>query len=106
MELSRKGKVSFSRAVAQIAADRFILRPTVNWLVDPIIGMLVPDTTFLMQPGDPPAAARYAGPRNYAKQSILIQRRREHACHHPNAKARTNTRVVLPSYGGPRSSLS
>jgi hypothetical protein len=49
------------------------LRPTINFIVDPILQWLVPDTQFFVSPGTPPALARFAGPRNYAGQKIRIE---------------------------------
>jgi hypothetical protein len=49
------------------------LRPTINWLVDPIVRRIAPSTQFFIQPGAPPALARYEGPRNYAGQEIRLE---------------------------------
>jgi hypothetical protein len=49
------------------------LRPTNNWLVDPIIRRIAPPTQFFIQPGAPPALARFEGPRNYAGQKIRLE---------------------------------
>ena len=73
MELLRKDKITVHRAGASIAAVHFVLRPTVNWLVDPIIRMVAPDTDFFVEPGAPPALVLFAGPRNFAKQKIRIE---------------------------------
>jgi len=73
MEFVRKQKGSTNRAGGTIANVRFALNPTVNFLLDPIIRMFTPETHFYMQPGHPPAMARFAGPRNYAGQLIRIE---------------------------------
>jgi hypothetical protein len=36
--------------------------PTVNWVIDPIIRIASPETTFLVQLGVPPGLARFDGP--------------------------------------------
>jgi hypothetical protein len=58
---------------ADIGAVHFVLRPTVNWLVDPIVRMLASDTDFFVRPGAPPILVRFAGPRNFAEQKIRIE---------------------------------
>ena len=73
MEFVRKEAGSTSRAGGRISNVRFALSPTVNFLLDPIIRMFTPKTDFFMQPGHPPAMARFAGPRNYAGQKIRIE---------------------------------
>lgn len=73
MEFVRKEKGSTSRIGGKIANVRFALSPTVNFLLDPVIRMFTPKTDFYMQPGHPPAMARFAGPRNYAGQGIRIE---------------------------------
>lgn len=73
MELLRQNSVTVPRSGADIGAVHFILRPTVNWLVDPIIRMLAPDTDFFVRPGAPPILVRFAGPRNFAEQKIRIE---------------------------------
>ena len=52
---------------------RYALSPTVNWLIDPVIRMFVPETNFFVQPGAPPGLARFDGPRNFAGQKIRIE---------------------------------
>jgi hypothetical protein len=73
MELLRKEKTTVRRSGASITAVHFVLRPTVNWLIDPIIRMFAPDSNFFVQPGAPPALVQFAGPRNYAKQKVRIE---------------------------------
>jgi hypothetical protein len=69
----RQEQSSLLRRGGNIDVVRFALRPTVNWLIDPIIRMFAPETNFLVQPGAPPGLARFDGPRNYADQKIRIQ---------------------------------
>lgn len=73
MELLRKGKTEVQRVGERIEGLRFLLRPTVNPLIDPLIQMIVPETTFIVEPGSPPAMARFEGPRNYQRQKIRIE---------------------------------
>jgi hypothetical protein len=37
------------------------------------VRLIAPRATFWMLPGDPPALARFAGPRNYGRQPIVIE---------------------------------
>jgi len=73
MELRRGDGTVVRRLGGSLRVDRFILRPTINWLVDPIVRMFAPETQFLVQPGTPPSLARFQGPRNYAGQKIRIE---------------------------------
>jgi hypothetical protein len=73
MELVRTGRTRLRRMGDDVGVERFTLRPTFGWLVDPILHRFVPTTEFLVEPGAPPSLARYAGPRNYAGQEIVLQ---------------------------------
>ena len=73
MELVRTGRTHVQRMGEDVPVERFTLRPTMGWLVDPILHRFVPTTEFLVEPGAPPSLARYAGPRNYAGQEIVLQ---------------------------------
>ena len=73
MELVRQDQSSIRRPGGKIDVVRFALRPTVNWLIDPIIRMFAPETDFFVQPGAPPGLVRFDGPRNYAGQKIRIE---------------------------------
>jgi hypothetical protein len=73
MEIVPQEKSSIRRPGGTIDVVRFALRPTVNWLIDPIIRMFAPETSFLVQSGTPPGLARFEGPRNYAEQKIRIE---------------------------------
>ena len=73
MELVRQEATAVRRPGGKIAVVRFALSPTVNWLVDPAIRMLTPDTNFFVKLGAPPALARFEGPRNFAGQKICIE---------------------------------
>jgi len=73
MELLRQGKTVVRRVGESIDGVNFLLRPTVNFLIDPIIQAIAPETTFVVAPGAPPALARFEGPRNYERQKIRIE---------------------------------
>ncbi len=73
MELLRQGKTVVQRIGEKIDGLTFLLRPTINPIIDPIIQALAPETDFVIQPGEPPALARFEGPRNYQGQKIRIE---------------------------------
>ena len=73
MELIRVGSEPLERLGSRLDTVRFDLRPSFHWLLDPLIHQVVPQTSFYVAPGEPPALARYAGPRNYAGEGIRIE---------------------------------
>jgi hypothetical protein len=73
VELLRQEATTVRRSGGEIDVVRFALRPTVNWLIDPVIRMLAPETTFFVESGAPPGLARFEGPRNFAGQKIRIE---------------------------------
>ena len=73
MEIIRGGNAKVERAGATLDTQRLDLRPTVHWAVDPLLHLVLPPATFYVLPGEPPALARYVGPRNYARQPIRIE---------------------------------
>ncbi len=73
MEIVREGPVRLERTSLHLDAVSFRLTPTVHWMVDPLIRLVAPRATFLFLSGEPPAMARYSGPRNYGRQEIVIQ---------------------------------
>jgi hypothetical protein len=73
MEIVLTGRTSLDRLGTNVAVERYVLRPTLGWFVDPIVQRLVPSTEFLVEPGAPPSLARYAGPRNYQGQEIRLE---------------------------------
>jgi hypothetical protein len=73
MGFSRDGSASVRRTGGTIDAERYVLLPTVNFLIDPILQKLVPKTIFLMSPGKPPSLARFDGPRNYQGQMMRLE---------------------------------
>jgi hypothetical protein len=73
MELVRQERTTVTRPGGRIDVRPFMLRPTINWLVDPIVQRLAPDTRFFVQAGAPPGLVRYDGPRNFGDQKIRIE---------------------------------
>lgn len=73
MELLRQGTTVVLRVGERIDGVNFLLRPTVNFLIDPIIHALAPETNFVITSGTPPGLARFDGPRNYERQKIRIE---------------------------------
>ena len=73
MELERKGNTVVRRVGENIDGVNYFLRPTINFLIDPIIQAIAPETMFVVAPGAPPALARFEGPRNYQRQPIRIE---------------------------------
>jgi hypothetical protein len=73
LELVREGNSVVVRPGGKLDVEKFAMRPTINWLVDPIIQRLVPTTEFYVRTGEPPALARYEGPRNYAGHEIRLE---------------------------------
>jgi len=73
MEFARDGGGTVKRPGGSTKADRIILLPTVNFLIDPILQRLVPKTEFLVAEGEPPLLARFTGPRNYAGQMMRLE---------------------------------
>jgi len=61
------------RTAVHLDSETFRLGPTIHWTVDPLVRLFAPRATFWILPGDPPALARFSGPRNYARQEIVIQ---------------------------------
>jgi hypothetical protein len=73
MELVRDGRTHVERTKIPVEADSFRLNPTIHWMVDPVVRLVAPRATFWLLPGEPAAMARFSGPRNYARQAIVIQ---------------------------------
>jgi hypothetical protein len=73
MELADQGAKQWKRMGRSFGVESYVLRPTLGWMLDPIVHRLVPSTEFLVEPGKPPSLARYAGPRNYAGQEIVLE---------------------------------
>jgi hypothetical protein len=66
-------RVSFERQGAKLDALAYQLRPNIHWSIDPLVHLVAPETRFLVIPGEPPALARFVGPRNYDRQTIRIE---------------------------------
>jgi hypothetical protein len=75
MEVSREDQTgtTLRRGAHDITAVRYVMRPTVHPVLNPIVRMVAPDTSFYLTRSSPPAIARFAGPRNYAGQEIRIE---------------------------------
>ena len=73
LEIVREGPAVIDRTAVHLDSQTFRLSPTVHWMVDPLVRLVAPRATFWILPGDPPALARFSGPRNYARQEIVIQ---------------------------------
>jgi hypothetical protein len=73
MEVAHLGQRQIKRMGRDLMVEHYTLRPTFGWVVDPIVHRLVPSTEFLVEPGSPPSLARYAGPRNYQGQEMLLE---------------------------------
>lgn len=73
LELTRGDTGGLDRAGTQLPAREFTLRPTVHWALDPLVRWLAPAGRFWTLPGEPPALIRFAGPRNYRRESIVIE---------------------------------
>src|SRR5262249_4192852 len=72
MELIHDGTTAVSPPGGKLDVAVLSLRPTVNWLVDPIIQRVAPSTRFFIQPREPPALARFAGPPNYTGPKLPL----------------------------------
>jgi hypothetical protein len=73
MELTRGPTATLERVGLRVETRRYELTPTIHWALDPIVRLIAPDATFFMMPGEPPSLARFRGPRNYARQGIMIE---------------------------------
>lgn len=73
MALTRGAAATLERVGGHLETRRYELNPTIHWSLDPIVRSIAPDATFFMMPGEPPSLARFRGPRNYARQEIMIE---------------------------------
>jgi hypothetical protein len=73
LELVQESDTVVRKPGGQIDVRRLALRPTLHWLIDPVIQRLVPEADFFIRPGAPPALARFDGPRNYSGQEIRLE---------------------------------
>jgi len=73
LALTDEGAASISRAGLTLEVRRYVLAPSVHPVLDPVIRRLVPEAAFFVLPGEPPALAGFAGPRNYTRRPIRIQ---------------------------------
>ena len=73
LEIVDSGATEVPRSGGAIATERFQLRPTIHWTIDPLVRLIAPTTRFFVHPGEPPALAAFEGPRNYTGREIRIQ---------------------------------
>jgi hypothetical protein len=73
MEVIRQEEVTLHRLGHDIQAVKYMMRPTVNPILNPIVHMIAPETNFYLTRTQPPAMARFEGPRNYAGQAIRLE---------------------------------
>ena len=73
LEIVRGDETQLERGGVRLPVVRYSLAPTVHWLLDPVIHRFLPDSSFWMRAGEPPALVRFEGPRNYARQPVRIQ---------------------------------
>ena len=73
MELRRVQKAAVDRLGTHFDTVQYELRPTIHWSVDPIVHMVAPTARFWLVGGEPPALARFSGPRNFGRQGIVLQ---------------------------------
>jgi hypothetical protein len=73
MELEPAGGGSVKIAGLTRKVEKYTLRPTLGFLIDPILHRFSPTTEFDMEGTDPPGLVRYEGPRNYAGQIIRLE---------------------------------
>lgn len=66
-------RTTIERQSTKIETFTYQLRPSIHWTVDLLVHLIAPETRFLVIPGEPPALARYTGPRNYGRQAIRIE---------------------------------
>lgn len=73
LELVDRGPVALRRLGTELDTVRIELRPTVHWMIDPLIRLFVPSGNFLLTDSEPPGLARFSGPRNFERQEIVIE---------------------------------
>jgi hypothetical protein len=73
MEVSRGDSSTIQRTGHPLPVVQYVMRVTVNPLLNPIVHMIAPDTNFFQTKDSPPAMVRFAGPRNYAGQEIRLE---------------------------------
>ena len=73
MEVSRGDATTIARPGHQVPVNQYVMRVTINPILNPIVHMVTPETCFFQTRDTPPAMMRFAGPRNYAGQDIRIE---------------------------------
>jgi len=73
LELVASEGATLRRPGLALETFRYELRPTLHWIVDPLLKLLVPNTSFWTLPGEPPSLALFEGPRNYMRERIVLR---------------------------------
>jgi len=73
MEVSRGDATTIARPGHPVSVMQYVMRVTINPILNPIVHMVAPETNFFQTRDTPPAMMRFAGPRNYAGQEIRIE---------------------------------
>ena len=73
MEVARGSASTIQRPGHAIPVVQYVMRVTVNPILNPVVRMFAPETNFFQTSDVPHALARFAGPRNYAGQEIRIE---------------------------------
>jgi hypothetical protein len=73
LELVAGEVATLERPGLAFKAEHFQLRPTFHWIIDPLLALLVPDTSFWTVPGEPPGLALFEGPRSFGGQRIVLR---------------------------------
>jgi hypothetical protein len=73
MEVSRGDATTIARPGHTVPVTQYVMRVTINPILNPIVHMVAPETNFFQTKDTPPAMMRFAGPRNYAGQEIRIE---------------------------------
>jgi hypothetical protein len=73
MEVSRGDSSTIQRPGHPVAVVQYVMRVTLNPILNPLVHMMTPDTMFFQTTDSPPAMVRFAGPRNYAGKEIRIE---------------------------------
>jgi len=71
--VSRGDATTIARAGHPVPVNEYVMRVTMNPILNPIVHMVAPETNFFQTRDTPPAMMRFAGPRNYAGQEIRIE---------------------------------
>jgi hypothetical protein len=73
MEVARGSALTIQRSGRAVPVVQYVMRVTMNPILDPVVRMFAPETNFFQTTSSPPTMARFAGPRNYAGDEIRIE---------------------------------